>query len=169
MKIVDFLTNKKIGDKTLFCVGLLIFGCFIALCAVILNGLINNNSKLENVEGLNQSTVVTDTIKCSTFKFEFDNHDYIKFKTEGNEHIIHDPACKCVSKKLNNITTVIVNNDKKMTQEVNERLNRIEAQIKHFSVELEKKPKVIYVSKSTPTPKPQAKPNNQAKPAPKKK
>jgi lipoprotein len=169
MKIVDYLNSKKIGDKTLFGIGLLIFGCFIALCVVILNGFINNNSKLENVEGLNQSTVVTDTIKCSTFKFEFDNHDYIKFKTEGSEHIIHDPACTCLSKKLNNITTVIVNNDIKNGNAVNERLNRMEAQIKKFSVELEKKPKVIYVSKPTPTPKPQAKQNNQAKPAPKKK
>ena len=169
MKIVDFLNNKKIGDKTLFGIGLLIFGCFIALCVVILNGFINNNTKLENVEGLNQSTVVTDTIKCSTFKFEFDNHDYIKFKTEGSEHIIHDPACTCLSKKLNNITTVIVNNNNKNGNAFTERLNRMEKHIKKFSAELAKKPKVIYVYKSTPTPKPQAKPNNQAKPVPKKK
>lgn len=158
MKFVDFLANKKIGDKTLFGVGLLIFGCFIALCVVILNGLINNNSKLENVEGLNQSTVVTDTIKCSTFKFEFDNHNYIKFKTEGSEHIIHDPACKCIANKLNNITTVIVNNNNKNGNAVNERLNKMEAQIKKFSVELDKKPQIIYMSKPTPAQKPHAKP-----------
>ncbi len=162
MKIVNFLNNKKIGDKTLFGIGLLIFGCFIALCVVILNGFINNNTKLENVEGLNQSTVVTDTIKCSTFKFEFDNHDYIKFKTEGSEHIIHDPACTCLSKKLNNITTVIVNNEKQVSNELNEKLNKMTTQIKALQVELSKKPEIVYVSRPTSS-KPQPKPNNKPK------
>lgn len=168
MKIVDFLNNKKIGDKTLFGIGLLIFGCFIALCVVILNGFINNNTKLENVEGLNQSTVVTDTIKCSTFKFEFDNHDYIKFKTEGSEHIIHDPACTCLSKKLNNITTVIVNNEKQVSNELNEKLNKMTTQIKALQVELSKKPEIVYVSRPTSS-KPQPKPNNKPKSVVKKK
>lgn len=168
MKIVDYLNSKKIGDKTLFGIGLLIFGCFIALCVVILNGFINNNTKLENVEGLNQSTVVTDTIKCSTFKFEFDNHDYIKFKTEGSEHIIHDPACTCLSKKLNNITTVIVNNEKQVSNELNEKLNKMTTQIKALQVELSKKPEIVYVSRPTPS-KPQPKPNNKPKSVVKKK
>ena len=121
------------------------------------------------------NAVVTDTIKCSTFKFEFDNHKYVKFKTDKNEHIIHDPACKCIANKLNNITTVIVNNDNKHSKEVDAKLTKMEAQVKNFSVELEKKPKVIYVTKQAPS-KPTATmkktvvPNKPAphKPAPKK-
>ena len=102
------------------------------------------------------STVVTDTIKCSTFKFEFDGHDYIKFKTADGEHIIHDPACKCISKKLNNITTVITNNEKKANEELNEKLDKMAVQLKNLKEEVDKKPQIIYISKPTPA-KPQVK------------
>ena len=164
-KIMNFLRNKDFSSKTSLYIVLFVFASVVALLLIGLNSLINNKSNLENVEEVDQSKVVTDTMKCSTFKFDFDGHKYVKFKTEGNEHIIHDPACKCIANKLNNITTVIVNNEKKSAQEVNEKLNKMETQIKNFSVELEKKPKIIYVYKATPAPKPQAKP----KPAPKKK
>lgn len=164
-KIVNFFRNKDFSSKTSLYIVLFIFASVVALLLIGLNSLFNNKSNLENIEEVDQSKVVTDTMKCSTFKFEFDGHNYIKFKTEGSEHIIHDPACKCIANKLNNITTVIINNEKKSTQEINEKLNKMETQIKNFSVELEKKPKIIYVYKATPAPKPQAKP----KPAPKKK
>ena len=164
-KIMNFLRNKDFSSKTSLYIVLFVFASVVALLLIGLNSLFNNKSNLENVEEVDQSKVVTDTMKCSTFKFDFDGHKYVKFKTEGNEHIIHDPACKCIANKLNNITTVIVNNEKKSAQEVNEKLNKMETQIKNFSVELEKKPKIIYVYKATPAPKPQAKP----KPAPKKK
>ena len=163
-KIMNFLRNKDFSSKTSLYIVLFVFASVVALLLIGLNSLFNNKSNLENVEEVDQSKVVTDTMKCSTFKFDFDGHKYVKFKTEGNEHIIHDPACKCIANKLNNITTVIVNNEKKSAQEVNEKLNKMETQIKNFSVELEKKPKIIYVYKATPAPKPQAKP----KPAPKK-
>ena len=162
---MNFLRNKDFSSKTSLYIVLFVFASVVALLLIGLNSLINNKSNLENVEEVDQSKVVTDTMKCSTFKFGFDGHKYVKFKTEGNEHIIHDPACKCIANKLNNITTVIINNEKKSTQEINEKLNKMETQIKNFSVELEKKPKIIYVYKATPAPKPQAKP----KPAPKKK
>lgn len=162
---MNFLRNKDFSSKTSLYIVLFVFASVVALLLIGLNSLINNKSNLENVEEVDQSKVVTDTMKCSTFKFYFDGHKYVKFKTEGNEHIIHDPACKCIANKLNNITTVIINNEKKSTQEINEKLNKMETQIKNFSVELEKKPKIIYVYKATPAPKPQAKP----KPAPKKK
>ena len=164
-KIMNFFRNKDFSSKTSLYIVLFVFASVVALLLIGLNSLFNNKSNLENVEEVDQSKVVTDTMKCSTFKFDFDGHKYIKFKTEGNEHIIHDPACKCIANKLNNITTVIINNEKKSTQEINEKLNKMETQIKNFSVELEKKPKIIYVYKATPAPKPQAKP----KPAPKKK
>ena len=162
---MNFIRNKDFSSKTSLYIVLFVFASVVALLLIGLNSLINNKSNLENVEEVDQSKVVTDTMKCLTFKFDFDGHKYIKFKTEGNEHIIHDPACKCIANKLNNITTVIINNEKKSTQEINEKLNKMETQIKNFSVELEKKPKIIYVYKATPAPKPQAKP----KPAPKKK
>lgn len=161
---MNFLRNKDFSSKTSLYIVLFVFASVVALLLIGLNSLFNNKSNLENVEEVDQSKVVTDTMKCSTFKFDFDGHKYVKFKTEGNEHIIHDPACKCIANKLNNITTVIINNEKKSTQAVNEKLNKMETQIKNFGVELEKKPKIIYVCKSTPAPKPQAKP----KPAPKK-
>lgn len=156
-KILDFLLNvsaRFIG------MGL---GVGVVIIAILVFAKINKKQTTQ-VE-VTPSTVVTDTIKCSTFKFEFDNHDYIKFKTADGEHIIHDPACKCVSNKLNNITTVIVNNEKKTSQELNEKLNRMSVQIKNLQVELSKKPQVIYVSKPTPA-KPQAKPQVKAKPKP---
>lgn len=107
------------------------------------------------------STVVTDTIKCSTFKFEFDGHDYVKFKTTDGEHIIHDPACKCISKKLNNITTVITNNEKKTNEDLNEKLDKMAVQLKNLKEEVDKKPQIIYVSRPTSA-KPQAKPKPKA-------
>lgn len=134
-------------------------GLFVVVIAILVFAKINKQQTTQ-IE-VAPSTVVTDTIKCSTFKFEFDNHDYIKFKTADGEHIIHDPACKCVSNKLNNITTVIINNEKKTSQELNEKLNKMSVQIKNLQAEVAKKPQVIYVSKPAPA-KPQAKP--QAKP-----
>ena len=142
---------------------LALFGTVVIIIGVLVYSFFTSNGNIQ-VE-VNPTTQVTDTIKCSTFKFKFDNHDYIKFKTADGEHIIHDPACKCVSNKLNNITTVIVNNEKKTSQELNEKLNRMSVQIKNLQVELSKKPQVIYVSKPAPA-KPQAKPQVKAKPKP---
>lgn len=148
-KLLNILLN---GSAKFVGIGL---GLFVVVIAILVFAKINKQQTTQ-IE-VAPSTVVTDTIKCSTFKFEFDNHDYIKFKTADGEHIIHDPACKCVSTKLNNITTVIVNNEKKTSQELNEKLNRMSVQIKNLQAEVAKKPQVIYVSKPAPA-KPQAKP-----------
>lgn len=156
-KLLNTLLN---GSAKFVGIGL---GLFVVVIAILVFAKINKQQTTQ-IE-VAPSTVVTDTIKCSTFKFEFDNHDYIKFKTTDGEHIIHDPACKCVSTKLNNITTVIVNNEKKTSQELNEKLNKMSVQIKNLQVELSKKPQVIYVSKPAPA-KPQAKPQVKAKPKP---
>lgn len=144
-KIIDFLKSPLMQ----------------AICVVI--GLLllifvfyTNIGKLTTQIEVTPSTVVTDTIKCSTFKFEFDGHDYIKFKTADGEHIIHDPACKCISKKLNNITTVITNNEKKANEELNEKLDKMAVQLKNLKEELDKKPQIIYVSRPAPA-KPQVK------------
>lgn len=147
-KLLNILLN---GSAKFIGIGL---GLFVVVIAILVFAKINKQQTTQ-IE-VAPSTVVTDTIKCSTFKFEFDNHDYIKFKTADGEHIIHDPACKCISNKLNNITTVIVNNEKKTSQELNEKLNKMSVQIKNLQAEVAKKPQVIYVSKPAPA-KPQAK------------
>ena len=144
-KIIDFL-KSSIMQAT--CVG-------IGVLLLIFVFYTNIGKQTTQIE-VTPSTIVTDTIKCSTFKFEFDGHDYIKFKTADGEHIIHDPACKCISKKLNNITTVIVNNEKKTNEDLNEKLDKMAVQLKNLKEEVDKKPQIIYVSKPTPA-KPQVK------------
>lgn len=144
-KIIDFLKSPLMQA---ICVG-------IGLLLLIFVFYTNIGKQTTQIE-VTPSTVVTDTIKCSTFKFEFDGHDYIKFKTADGEHIIHDPACKCISKKLNNITTVITNNEKKANEELNEKLDKMAIQLKNLKEEVDKKPQIIYISKPTPA-KPQVK------------
>lgn len=154
---MKFFHNMDFSDKKSLYIVLIVFASVVTLLSISLNYLTNNKSNVENIEVVDQSKVVTDTIKCSTFKFEFDGHDYVKFKTADGEHIIHDPVCKCISKKLNNITTVIVNNEKKANEELNEKLDKMAVQLKNLKEEVDKKPQIIYISKPTPT-KPQAKP-----------
>lgn len=64
-------------------------------------------------------TMVGDTVTSEgkVMEFEYENHKFInivKATDEGSESfVVHDPNCKCTSKKLNNITTVITNTDNK--------------------------------------------------------
>lgn len=153
---MKFFHNMDFSDKKSLYIVLIVFASVVTLLSISLNYLTNNKSNVENIEVVDQSKVVTDTIKCSTFKFEFDGHDYVKFKTADGEHIIHDPACKCISKKLNNITTVITNNEKKTNEELNEKLDKMAVQLKNLKEEVDKKPQIIYISKPTPA-KPQVK------------
>ena len=49
-------------------------------------------------------------------EFDYQNHKFInivKSDENGNAEsfVVHDPNCRCSIKKLNNITTVITNND----------------------------------------------------------
>lgn len=67
----------------------------------------------------NNVVLVGDTLTSEgkVMEFEYKNHKFInlvKINIEGNSEsfVIHDPNCKCLSKKLNNITTVITNQDK---------------------------------------------------------
>lgn len=146
---MKFFHNMDFSDKKSLYIVLIVFASVVTLLSISLNYLTNNKSNAENIEVVDQSKVVTDTIKCSTFKFEFDGHDYVKFKTADGEHIIHDPACKCISKKLNNITTVITNNEKKTNEELNEKLDKMAVQLKNLKEEVDKKPQIIYISKPT--------------------
>lgn len=118
---------------------------FVVVCVV----LFTTNTQNIEVEP-DPNATVTDTIKCSTFKFKFDNHGYIKFKSPEGNYIIHDPSCGCMSKRLNNITTVITNNDNKHLKDITTQLNAMQGQLKNLKEELDKKPKVIYITKPAP-------------------
>ena len=76
-----------------------------------------------------------------------------------------------MSKRLNNITTVITNNDNKHLKDITTQLSAMQGQLKNLKEELDKKPKVIYITKPAPTPKPKVvikKTMVPNKPAPKK-
>lgn len=60
-----------------------------------------------------------DTLRSQgkVLEFDYKNHKFIniiKSNSDGTKdsYVVHDPNCKCTSKKLNNITTVITNNDR---------------------------------------------------------
>lgn len=59
----------------------------------------------------------TITSEGKVMEFEYNNHKFIniiKPDEKGNpseSYVVHDPNCKCLTKKLNNITTVITNTD----------------------------------------------------------
>ena len=66
----------------------------------------------------NDIAIVGDTLtsKGKVMEFDYQNHKFInivKVDDNGNQEsfIVHDPNCRCSVKKLNNITTVITNND----------------------------------------------------------
>lgn len=66
----------------------------------------------------NQETMIGDTCVSSgkVMVFEYQGHKFIniiKVSSDDKQEsfVIHDPDCRCYPKKLNNITTVITNND----------------------------------------------------------
>ena len=66
----------------------------------------------------NDIAIVGDTLTSEgkVMEFDYQNHKFInivKADENGNQEsfIVHDPNCRCSVKKLNNITTVITNND----------------------------------------------------------
>lgn len=66
----------------------------------------------------NNIAIVGDTLTSEgkVMEFDYQNHKFInivKVDENGNQEsfVVHDPNCRCSVKKLNNITTVITNND----------------------------------------------------------
>ena len=66
----------------------------------------------------NDIAIVGDTLTSEgkVMEFDYQNHKFInivKADDNGNQEsfVVHDPNCRCSIKKLNNITTVITNND----------------------------------------------------------
>ena len=66
----------------------------------------------------NDIAIVGDTLTSEgkVMEFDYQNHKFINIvKSDENSNqesfVVHDPNCRCSIKKLNNITTVITNND----------------------------------------------------------
>ena len=66
----------------------------------------------------NDIAILGDTLTSEgkVMEFDYQNHKFInivKSDDNGNTEsfVVHDPNCRCSVKKLNNITTVITNND----------------------------------------------------------
>ena len=106
------MTMDKNKLKNIKITGIIV-GIFIIffLCSVAVRKCINAANK-ENV------VLVGDTLTSEgkVMEFEYKNHKFInlvKLDVNGKSEsfVIHDPNCRCLSKKLNNITTVITNND----------------------------------------------------------
>ena len=72
----------------------------------------------------NDIAIVGDTLTSEgkVMEFDYQNHKFInivKSDENGNTEsfVVHDPNCRCSVKKLNNITTVITNNDNKLSSD----------------------------------------------------
>lgn len=82
-------------------------------------GLVRSCNSSSNTED-EKIAMVGDTVTSEgkVMEFEYENHKFInivKATEEGNTEsfVVHDPNCRCTTKKLNNITTVITNTDTK--------------------------------------------------------
>ena len=87
------------------------FGMYFIVNTILNHVTIDQEDKVELCEG------DTLTSQGKVLEFEYKNHKFIniiKMDNDGNKdsYVVHDPNCKCTSKKLNNITTVITNNDR---------------------------------------------------------
>lgn len=87
------------------------FGMYFIVNTILTHVTISNEDKVELCEG------DTLTSQGKVLEFEYKNHKFIniiKMDNNGNRdsYVVHDPNCRCTSKKLNNITTVITNADR---------------------------------------------------------
>lgn len=133
--------NRKLTKKDFIYLGILLTILFVATIVLTIQN--NEITKLTKypIEQID-STSKTDTIKCATYKFEFDGHKYIKFKTADDEYYIHDPACRCNVNRLNNITTVIMNNDNSNIRKIEKKLDVIDVHLNEVE-KIAKSPKII--------------------------
>lgn len=112
----------NINKTTIIC------GCVVILGSLTAIGICNSNKEDEVKQVTNINTVNVDTLNVKTFSYEFNNHKYIRFTSENESWCVHDPDCPCqnemLRKKLNNITTVITNDTRKMLNNVETRVNK---------------------------------------------
>ena len=112
----------NINKTTIIC------GCVVILGSLATIGICNSNKEDEVKQVTNINTANVDTLNVKTFSYEFNNHKYIRFTSENESWCVHDPDCPCqnemLRKKLNNITTVITNDTRKMLNNVETRVNK---------------------------------------------
>lgn len=108
----------------------------------------------------NKVAMVGDTITSEgkIMEFEYDSHKFINIvKVSENgcteSFVVHDPNCRCTTKKLNNITTVITNTDNRNSRAsdsiskanfrvVLSKLNQLSTEIKALRTEVAQMKKV---------------------------
>lgn len=80
--------------------------------------IVNKCTGSSNDIAIDNMAIVGDTLTSEgkVMEFDYQNHKFInivKCDDNGNAEsfVVHDPNCRCSVKKLNNITTVITNND----------------------------------------------------------
>lgn len=112
----------NINKTTIIC------GCVVILGSLATISICNSNKEDEVKQVTNINTSNVDTLNVKTFSYEFNNHKYIRFTSENESWCVHDPDCPCqnemLRKKLNNITTVITNDTRKMLNNVETRVNK---------------------------------------------
>lgn len=99
---------KKVNTKSII-IAAITFVLFLTGSMIIANKCTGSS---------NDIGIVGDTLTSEgkVMEFDYQNHKFInivKSDENGNAEsfVVHDPNCRCSIKKLNNITTVITNND----------------------------------------------------------
>lgn len=133
----------NINKTTIIC------GCVVILGSLTTIGICNSNKEDEVKQVTNINTANVDTLNVKTFSYEFNNHKYIRFTSENESWCVHDPDCPCqnemLRKKLNNITTVITNDTRKMLNNVETRVNKKinEQNVRLINIEKKVQPRTI--------------------------
>lgn len=131
--------------------GIIICTCLIGLGTTAIIGLCNStesNKEKQEVSNI-ENTSNVDTLNVKTFSYEFNNHKYIRFTSENESWCVHDPDCPCqdemLRNKLNNITTVITNDTRKMLNNVETRVSKKlnDQNVRLSNIEKKVQPKTI--------------------------
>lgn len=141
--------NKKFNKKKCFIIVVITFA--ISFWATfITNRIVHSHNSIPE----NKVAMVGDTITSEgkIMEFEYDNHKFINIvKASENgcpeSFVVHDPNCRCTTKKLNNITTVITNTNNHNTQSsdsimkanfrvVLSKLNQLSTEVKTLRTEI---------------------------------
>lgn len=105
--------NMKVNTKSII-IAAITFVLFLTGSMLI----VNKCTRSSNDIAIDNMAIVGDTLTSEgkVMEFDYQNHKFInivKCDENGNTEsfVVHDPNCRCSVKKLNNITTVITNND----------------------------------------------------------
>lgn len=110
---------KKISKKSAT-IAAITFFAFFGASMLFTSRCTSNNEEQKLV-----SVGDTITSEGKVMEFEYNNHKFIniiKPDANGNpseSYVVHDPNCRCLTNKLNNITTVITNTNNHNTRSSN--------------------------------------------------